>query len=201
MDILGIIGMLVVVPVNRGPPERPALDGGVSDDREDELSGPGGAKGAMGKVAMVKASDGGHADNIEEEGGAGGDPAPTDEKHGQATGVEEDEWDAAAPVDGVGFGAGGFDAFGEVIGVEPSQDGAAVCRIGLLDGMLLYWVRCGHEVYPPLALLQMQVLFEESAWDRTYWQVGGWKSLATLGGVLVDGVDGVDGQWDQQGAR
>ena len=119
VDIDFLIGMLVVVSMGGGPPERAALHGAVAKDGEEELTEAGGLEGAVGKVAVVEAGDGKHADEVEEDRGNDDGGIDADPEDGKAAEVEEDEGEGALPVDLVGEvgGIGGFLA--PVVRVEP----------------------------------------------------------------------------------
>jgi hypothetical protein len=78
MDVLFVIGMLMVMPVNRRPPERPTLDRRISQDRKNELPAARSVKGAMRKVPVIKPGNRKHPDPIEKERRAYRRPTPAD---------------------------------------------------------------------------------------------------------------------------
>jgi len=85
------IGEAVMVAVMGGPPERSALDGGIAENREDELPEAAGLIRLVGKIAVIETRDGEHAHEIEHQRGRRRDPAPPHPDDPEAHGVQNDE--------------------------------------------------------------------------------------------------------------
>jgi hypothetical protein len=119
VDVILLVGMLVVVAMNGGPPERAALDGGIAERGEDELAETARLKAAMGKVAMIEAGDGEHPHKVECRGHDGGRPTKADGENEETTRVQKDERNGALPLKTIGLFPRRGRAAGEIIGVEP----------------------------------------------------------------------------------
>ena len=124
MGVLGLVGMLVMMPVVVGPPEWPALHRGPAAEGHDELHRPRGAVGLVREVAVVDPRDRGHARQVKE------DSRPDSETRwrscpddAEAPEVQYDEGDTPDPVDPVRLVAHGVGARGGVVGVEPLDHG------------------------------------------------------------------------------
>jgi len=65
MNIFLGIRVFVVVSMMTGPPERAFLRTGRSKKREKKLKGAARLVGAMGKITVIRAGDGEHANEIE----------------------------------------------------------------------------------------------------------------------------------------
>ena len=154
MDILLVIRMLVVMPVDRSPPERAALDGGIAQDGKDELRGARGVEGPVGKIAVIKPGDGKHAHEIENRR-----PQTAGQLQPTRNTPRQPRWRKMKgmqrrQVDAIRLCAHGIGAFREVIGVKPSQEeGSRFSGGGKLGN-----VRIGHGNYPPRGLDQMQIV-------------------------------------------
>jgi hypothetical protein len=77
VDVALLVGVAVVCPVVSGPPERPALNGGGAEQREQELHPARGAEGVVREVAVIEGRDREHPDQVEaqREGDGGHGPA------------------------------------------------------------------------------------------------------------------------------
>ena len=91
MEIVLGVGMAVVMPVMRRPPERALLRRAAPEKGEAELEEAAGLVAAMGKVAVERAGDAELAGE-EHEGAQGGSlPADAGPEHGQAGQMDQDE--------------------------------------------------------------------------------------------------------------
>jgi len=61
MDVIGLVGELVVVPMMGGPPEDSLLTRGPAEEGQDELERPAGFERAVRKIAMESGGDAEHA--------------------------------------------------------------------------------------------------------------------------------------------
>ena len=68
MHVLLLVGVPVVMAVQRRPPEDGLLRRAHREQRQDELPGPRGLERAVGEVAMVARRDAEHADHVQPEG-------------------------------------------------------------------------------------------------------------------------------------
>ena len=121
--VFGVIGVLVMVAMRRGPPERTALDASAAPDREDELHETRGAEGSVGEIPVEETGDRKHPDEIEGDCREDGRPAPAGPDHTQTTQVEDEKWQGADPFDLLRFVLEGEDTFGVVVGVHPLRHG------------------------------------------------------------------------------
>src|ERR1700742_260109 len=64
MHIVWLIGVLMMVPMMRCPPQRTLLHGGTTDPRQHELKPAAGFVTAMRKVTMVRPGDTEHANHV-----------------------------------------------------------------------------------------------------------------------------------------
>jgi hypothetical protein len=115
--VLGPVGVHVVVPVVRGPPQRAALRGGCAQHCEGELHPAPGAKRLMREVAVIEAGDGEHAKCIQRQRRDQRDRAHADPGQREAAGVDRDERHLAQPVDAARLA--GADTAGTA--VEPGE--------------------------------------------------------------------------------
>lgn len=67
VKIVLLIGMFVVVPMVRCPPNWPLLSGGGADKAEEKLKPSAGLVSPVGKVAVVATDDSEHSDDVEPE--------------------------------------------------------------------------------------------------------------------------------------
>ncbi len=123
MDIVLLVGVPVVMPMHRRPPQRAALHGGIAEHGKSELHRARGVESAVRKVAVVKAGDGKHPHEIKRRGDGDRRPAPADREHRETADVQEDKRQAAPPFKAVGPRAHRLRALGEVVGVEPLPNG------------------------------------------------------------------------------
>jgi hypothetical protein len=115
------VGEAMVVAVMGGPPERAALDGGVSEHRKDELPEAVGLKGLVGKIAVVETSDRKHAHQIEQGRHRNSDPAPAHPDHPQAHGVQYNKRKDAQPLHPIPVAGRHVRPSG--FGVHPAKEG------------------------------------------------------------------------------
>ena len=98
MHVFGFVGVGVVVPMMRGPPDRTALHGGCADHAKDKLADARGLEGAMREIPVVKPGDGEHAHEVgkhRDEHGHGTPADPDDRETGQ---VHADEGQNPRPL-------------------------------------------------------------------------------------------------------
>lgn len=113
------VRVLVMMTVMGSPPERAALDRGARPKCEQELAEARCAVGFVGKIAVQNAGNGKHADEVEGNGCAHSEPAPTHPDQAKTTEVQHDKGNATDKVDPIGLGADGFRGFEGVIGINP----------------------------------------------------------------------------------
>ena len=99
VDIDLFVGMLVMVAVGGGPPERATLHGAVSKDCEKELAKAGCLEGAMREIAVVKSSDREHSDEIKKQGCDNDGGIDTNPEDGEAADMEKDKRKGSFPID------------------------------------------------------------------------------------------------------
>lgn len=83
MNVLLGIGVLMMVPMMTGPPERTFLCTGQTQKPENKLEGAAGLVGSMRKIAVIDAGDGKHPNKIESDTNPERSPAksgPEDEE-------------------------------------------------------------------------------------------------------------------------
>jgi hypothetical protein len=118
MHIVRIIGVGVVVAVMSRPPEWATLHGGGSHHGKQELHRARSTKRLVGKIAMVKAGNGKHPQQIQAYGKADGNRTDANPEDCQAGQMQGDERYAAQPVDVLTVGIIGE---GAGLVVEPAQ--------------------------------------------------------------------------------
>lgn len=123
MNVFVVVGMLMMMTMDGGPPQSAALHGGVAQSGEEELRQAGGVKSAMRKVAMIKASHREHAHKIKSQRGPKRNFAPANPKNAQTTEMQEKERETAAKVEVIRFLADHLRALGKVIGIKPLPKG------------------------------------------------------------------------------
>ena len=142
MDVVLGVGVLVVMPMHRRPPERSALHGGVAEDCECELRPARRVECAVGEVAMIKTGDREHSHGVQCECDRDSRPTPTDPNDPDAADVQEDERKTAAKLETIWPLAHDCCPFGEVVRVEPlacGNEGASDQSRGACGGC-----RCNH---------------------------------------------------------
>ena len=75
--VIGVIGVLVMVAMRCGPPQRPALDAGAAQHRKNKLHEAGGAEGAVREIPVEETGDGEHPNEVEGDRREHGRPTPT----------------------------------------------------------------------------------------------------------------------------
>src|SRR5271155_4408069 len=140
MNVVWLVGTLMMQPMMRRPPQCAALHRGRTDNGEGELAGARSLERAMRKVAMVKAGDREHPDEIHRDGDADRNRAPADPDHPKAHQMDDDVGDASEPVGLLRQGRGGNAPRG---GVKPSRDRNEIFS-GCTRGA------CRHSVSPPV---------------------------------------------------
>ena len=135
MDILVRIGVLVVVTVMGGPPERPLLPTGGAPEAHNELEEPAGLIGAVGEVTVVDTRDGEHAEVVHEDAHGDGRPADAGQESEDTDDVHTEKGDAAAPIDLLFFGELAAELLGEglVLGVNGLIVGVLRLRTHVID--------------------------------------------------------------------
>src|SRR5208282_834898 len=98
MNVVWLVGTLMMQPMMRRPPQCAALHRGRTDNGEGELAGARSLERAMRKVAMVKAGDREHPDEIHGDRDAHSDGTPPDPNDAEAHQVDDDVRDASKPV-------------------------------------------------------------------------------------------------------
>ena len=117
------VRMLVMLAMVISPPERPALDGGGTQHREEELHRPRGLETPMRKVAVVKPRDGEHPHPVEDHRHRHCRPTPADPEDPEASRVQQQERRAAPEVHLVRLGPGDGEVIAAVVRIEPLHDG------------------------------------------------------------------------------
>src|SRR5215472_14209782 len=103
MQIFFLIGVPMVMPMMRRPPERTLLHCGAADPCQDELKPAARAVRAVGKVTMVSSRDSEHADHVERKTHHERLPARARPKCGERGGVHANKRQALCPVNGIAF--------------------------------------------------------------------------------------------------
>ena len=98
MYVLRLIGMHMVMPMLRCPPQRATLYARGTDQGEDELRRARGAKRIVRKIAMVKAGDRKHAQRVEACGNDNGSRADTHPDDGEAPQMQRHKRQHARPI-------------------------------------------------------------------------------------------------------
>ncbi len=128
------VRVAVMMAVVRCPPQRAALRRSRPQQREQELHQPGGAKRAMGEVAVIEASDGEHAQRIEHERRCHRRAAPAHPEDTRAARVQGNEGRHAKPLDALArrrcVSRAGRHVGGNGRGVEPGAQHGAAARPG-----------------------------------------------------------------------
>jgi hypothetical protein len=101
VQIFLLIGMLMMMPMMRRPPERTPLEGGTAYPRQDELKEAAGTVGPVGKVTMVSGCDPEHADYVRGEAKYKRFPGNARPERGDTSRVNAQKRDACYPVDAV----------------------------------------------------------------------------------------------------
>ena len=84
MKIFGLISIQMMMSVIGGPPQGPALKGGIAQNREEKLHNSVRLESPVGKITMIKSRDGKHSNDVERNGGVNRSPAPADNERRQA---------------------------------------------------------------------------------------------------------------------
>ena len=121
VDIGLLVGVGVMVAVDRRPPERAALHAEQAEETEEELDGAGGPVGLVAEIAVVDAGDEEHPHKVEKCAGRNGDGAPSHPDHAEAAEVENGKRDEPAPVHTLGEGPRRLGAEREVVRVDESD--------------------------------------------------------------------------------
>ena len=82
--VVFLVGMLVVVAVRAGPPERAALDRQGGPDGHHELESARGGVGLVREVAVQEAGNREHPEEVQADGGPDGNRASADPDNGEA---------------------------------------------------------------------------------------------------------------------
>ena len=61
---MGIVGVLVMMTVVAGPPQRAFLHGQATGPRKDELKGPAGLEGTVRKISVITGGNAEHAQRV-----------------------------------------------------------------------------------------------------------------------------------------
>ena len=121
--VIGVIGVLVMVAMRRGPPQSPALDAGAAQHRKNKLHEAGGAEGAVREIPVEETGDGEHPNEVEGDRREDGRPTPTGPDCTQAAQVQEEERKSADPFDLFGLFLQGQSAAGDEVGIHPLGHG------------------------------------------------------------------------------
>ena len=118
VGIVLLIGVRVVVTVDRGPPQRAPLDRGQPEQGENELPWPGRLERAVTKVSMVNRRNRKHPDEIESDSNNHGHRAPANPDDAQTSNMKDEERNEALKIHFFRLLAGGFSPFGKIVGVD-----------------------------------------------------------------------------------
>ncbi len=110
--VFGLVGVLVMVAVMRGPPDGPALHGRGAEHAEQELRNARSLERLVREIAVIETGDGEHAHEIQRHAHENGHRAHAHHESEQTGRVHQDERQRAYPVDAVG-----------VVGVEARGPG------------------------------------------------------------------------------
>ena len=91
MHILLLIGVVMMVPMHRSPPQRTPLHRRIAQNRKEKLPQSRGPKGAVRKITMIKSRDSKHAHQIQTHRRSQRKPAKPNPQHEQATQVNDNE--------------------------------------------------------------------------------------------------------------
>ena len=113
--------MGMVMAVHGRPPEGTALDREKAKQGKKELDGSAGLEGFVTKIPVVNPRDKKHPDHVKEGADEQRHRTPTHPKDPQASQVQDDEWERAAPFHLFGQGPGGLNTAREVIGIDETD--------------------------------------------------------------------------------
>ncbi len=130
VGVLGLVGMLVMMPVMIGPPEGAALHRGGAEEGEEELADPRGAVGLVREVPVVDAGDREHADEVQGDGRPDREGTGSGPDCAQAAQVQDDKRDATDPIHAIRLLAHALGAAGSIIRVKPLDDGRRDDAVG-----------------------------------------------------------------------
>lgn len=119
MHVVFSVRMLVMMPMDRRPPQRAALHRRVSEHREEELTDSRCLECAMRKVAMIKAGDCKHPNPVKQHGDRNSSPAPSHPNDAKAAEVNEDKREAPPKLEGIRTLPDRVRSFGKIVRVKP----------------------------------------------------------------------------------
>jgi hypothetical protein len=88
----------MMMPMQGGPIDRPAMERRGGERREHELHGPRRSERPVPKVAVIEPSQREHADSVEHDGHGHGDRTGADDKDEETGGMERGEHHDPRPV-------------------------------------------------------------------------------------------------------
>ena len=88
----------MMVPVVRSPPHRAALHAASAPKPHNELHGAGGFKTLVGKIAVIKAGNGKHANHVHRHCNRNRNRTYANKKHAQTHQMHAQKWQYAQPV-------------------------------------------------------------------------------------------------------
>jgi len=130
VGIFRLVGMLMMVAMVVGPPERAPLHGGTGPEGEQELAKTGSAVRLMRKVAVKYPGHGKHPYKVKRDGGPHREPTPACPDHTQAAQMQHDERNAADKINPIGLRADGLGRLDGIVRVNPLDEGAEESRHG-----------------------------------------------------------------------